>query len=610
MRNIGAEITADGCEFTLWAPFRKEVELHVLSPVERLVKMCRDDSGYWTAHVKGVGNEALYFYRLDGAIERPDPASRFQPQGVHGPSAVVDMSKFHWSSTAPGTALSRYIIYELHVGTFTEEGRFASATERLSELGSIGINAVEVMPIAQFPGKRNWGYDGVYPFAPHESYGGVDGFKSFVDAAHSLRLSVILDVVYNHLGPEGNYLRDFGPYFTDRYKTPWGESINFDGPYSDEVCDFFIGNALYWIREFQVDALRLDAVHAINDMGARPFLRRLADAVEEESERSGINKYLIAESDLNDSKIIRKDEQGGFGIHAQWSDDFHHSVHTLMTGESRGYYADFGNVDHMQKTLQNGFCYSGDYSTARRRSHGNDASDMDTSHFVVCAQNHDQVGNRMLGERLISLTDTRRARFAAATVLLSPYIPLLFMGEEYGEDNPFLYFADHSDESLREAVRMGRREEFADFHDSGEPPDPFDFQTFERSRIDWSKKEREPYSAMLRYYRALIATRRKYSAISAGPRDRVGVKRFESTDVLSAYYVHDTEPAVCLFNFGGAQAVIDFDFPGEWKRVFDTADGGSPPESERSIEVRDNDGVRLLLEPFQSAVYVSARKGK
>lgn len=604
MKEIGSKLTGNSCTFTVWAPMRKRVDLRIIDPPEKLIPMSRDDGGCWTASVDGIRDGALYRYRLDNSVERADPASAFQPEGVHGPSMVVDHKRFSWNHPSPSTKLSDYIVYELHIGTFSNEGTFASAASRLGELSNLGINAVEVMPLAQFPGRRNWGYDGVYPFAVQNSYGGVDGFKSFIDEAHGKNLAVILDVVYNHLGPEGNYLRDFGPYFSRRYTTPWGESLNFDGAYSDRVCDFFIANALYWFREFHVDALRLDAVHAIYDMGARPFLQRLAETIQRESDKTGTKKYLIAESDLNDSRIMRDRDTGGFGMDAQWSDDFHHSLHTLLTGESRGYYADFGSIGHMVRALRESFCYSGEYSAARKRTHGNDVSDFHTGRFVVCSQNHDQVGNRMMGERLISITDFERAKLAAAAVLLSPYIPLLFMGEEHGEDNPFLYFADHSDKPLLEAVRKGRKAEFAEFRETGEPPDPFDPWTFERSKIDWDKRKKEPYSIMYRFYKELINLRRTHAAISPASRDRIKIVGYDDTQVVSIEYLHDTEPALVFFNFSGLAAEITPHARRKWKKVFDTKDDQRSANAMLMPADLTDSTNGLRIDAYQCAVYI------
>lgn len=604
MKEARPKVTGGSCTFTVWAPLRRQVDVHIIGPGEKIVPMAQDESGYWTARVDGISHGALYRYRLDDSIERPDPASPCQPEGVHGPSMVVDHKLFRWEMSEPHIALNDYIIYEMHVGTFTEEGTFASAIGKLTQLSDLGVNAVELMPVAQFPGTRNWGYDGVYPFAVQNSYGGPDGLKAFVNECHKLNLAVILDVIYNHLGPEGNYLRDFGPYFTDRYKTPWGESINFDGAYSDAVCDFFISNALQWLLDFHVDALRIDAVHAISDMGARPFLSRLAGAVKQEFYDPAHPKYLIAESDLNDSRIIRSPREGGFGIDAQWSDDFHHSLHTLLTGEKRGYYADFGNMDHMLRTLRNGFCYSGDYSAARKRTHGNDVSDLHTGRFVVCSQNHDQIGNRMLGERLITISDQERARLAASAVILSPYIPLLFMGEEHGEDNPFLYFADHSDVDLKRAVREGRKAEFAEFHGDGQPPDPFDLATFQRSKIDWAKAQTGPHLRMLRFYKELIRLRKTYKAIGPCHRDSLKISRYAES-VIVIHYLYPDAPVVCFLNFGSTAQEFGWTADRNLEIVFDSRAFDETHECTHLPETFKQGTICLMLEPYQSAVYIA-----
>jgi len=397
---LGAVYLGGGrSRFTVWAPRARRVEVLLLSPEERVADLEEKD-GYHQATLEGVEPGSLYLYSLDGRIERPDPASRFQPKGVHGPSQVVDPA-FPWADSCwSGIPLKDYVIYEIHVGTFTAQGTFEAVIAHLDELKDLGITAVELMPVAQFPGDRNWGYDGVYPFAVQDSYGGPAGFKALVNACHQKGVAVVLDVVYNHLGPEGNYLRDFGPYFTDRYRTPWGEAVNFDGPQSDEVRRFFIENALHWITEFHADALRLDAIHAILDFSAQPFLEDLTLAVKEQTEHLNRQVHLIAESDLNDTRPIRSRERGGFGLDAQWNDDFHHAVHTLLTGERAGYYRDFGRVEGLAKAWREGFIYSGEYSVHRRRRHGNSSRPIPARRFVVFAQNHDQVGNRMRGERL------------------------------------------------------------------------------------------------------------------------------------------------------------------------------------------------------------------
>jgi maltooligosyltrehalose trehalohydrolase len=375
--------------------------------------MEHEERGYHAAILDDVEPGSFYLYRLDGEKERPDPASRFQPGGVHAPSQVVD-PEFAWEDSCwHGVPLKDYIIYEIHIGTFSAEGTFEAVIPRLDELKNLGLTALELMPVNQFPGDRNWGYDGVHPFAVQNSYGGPDGLKTLVNACHARGLAVVLDVVYNHLGPEGNCFHDFGPYFTRRYRTPWGDAINFDGPNSDEVCRFFIENALYWVSEFHFDALRIDPVHAILDFSAYPFLQELGRAVHEAAEQLDRKIYLIAESDLNDPRLVSHPEAGGYGLDAQWNDDFHHTLHTLLTGERTGYYQDFGQIRHLVKAFRDGFVNSGGYSSYRKRRHGNSSKHIPAHRFVVFSQNHDQVGNRMHGERLSRLVSFEALKLAA-----------------------------------------------------------------------------------------------------------------------------------------------------------------------------------------------------
>ncbi|MFP5212185.1 MAG: malto-oligosyltrehalose trehalohydrolase, partial [Acidobacteriota bacterium] len=476
--DLGATYLGDGrCRFLVWAPLARSVAVHIVSPVEWFVPMQEDERGYYSATLEGVEPGARYFFRINGETDRPDPASRYQPETVHGPSEVAD-PYFDWEDGGwSGIPLRDYVIYEVHVGTFTPEGTFEAMIPRIAELKGLGINNIEIMPVSQFPGNRNWGYDGVYPFAVQNSYGGPKGFKRFVNECHKQGMSVTLDVVYNHFGPEGNYLRDFGPYFTDRYRTPWGESLNFDGERSDNVRRYFIQNGLYWLRDFHIDALRLDAVHAIYDLSAEPFLKNLSMAVDELEGEEGRRRYLIAESDLNDSRLIRDTCDCGHGLDSQWSDDFHHALHALLTGERDGYYADFGRAEHLVRALNERFVYAGSYSPYRRRSHGNFAADLPAERFVVAIQNHDQIGNRMLGERISTLASFEAQKLAAGVLLLSPFVPLIFMGQEYGEEAPFLYFISHTDAELVAAVQRGRKEEFKGFGWKEEPPNPFSEET-------------------------------------------------------------------------------------------------------------------------------------
>ena len=448
------------CQFTLWAPLINQVALHIVAPTEQLIPLqCND--GYWQGTVE-VEPGTLYFYQLDGNRDCPDPASQFQPQGVPGPSAVIDHSAFSWTDENwAGIPWVESVIYELHVGTFTAEGTFTAMIPRLPDLQALGINTIEIMPVAQLPGDRNWGYDGVFPYAVQNSYGGVEGFKQFIDACHAQGIAVILDVVYNHLGPEGNYLWGLGTYFTEKYKTPWGSAVNYDGAYSDGVRHYFVQNVLYWLDTFHIDGLRLDAIHAIYDFGAKHILQEMMEATALLSEQQR-PRYLIAESDLNDPRILRPTSGGGYGMDAQWNDDFHHILHVLLTGEQDGYYENYetgvSGLEQLAKAYRENFIHTWNYSRHRQRQHGNRATDCSPSQFVVFAQNHDQVGNRMNGDRFSHLLSFEAQKLAAAATLLSPSVPMLFMGEEYGETAPFSLFSLVTlIRSLVEAVRAGRK---------------------------------------------------------------------------------------------------------------------------------------------------------
>jgi maltooligosyltrehalose trehalohydrolase len=512
MYDLGANHLGEGAySFLVWAPFRKQVELRLLSPREETIMMKPLVNGYFEAVVSALAAAPRYLFILDGELARPDPASRFQPDGVHNASQAVIHENFPWRDEEwRNPPFADYLIYELHVGTFTPEGTFEGILSRLPYLLELGVTAIEIMPVAQFPGKRNWGYDGVHPYAVQNTYGGADGLKALVDGCHRAGLAVILDVVYNHLGPEGNYLCDFGPYFTSRYQTPWGQALNFDGPQSDEVRRFFIDNALYWINDFHIDALRLDAVHGIFDFSARHILLELTDEVEARAARPA---YLIAESDLNDVRLINPRAIGGYGLKAQWLDDYHHALHTLLTDEKQGYYLDFGSPGHLAAALEQGYVYSGQYSPYRQRHFGNSARERPARQFVVFSQNHDQVGNRAHGDRLSRHLPVAKLKIAAAMVLLSPFIPLLFMGEEYGEQAPFLYFIDHLDGALAEAVRQGRREEFAAFAWQGEVPDPQAEETFTRSAPDIELRHRGWHQELFAFHRQLIELRKRHPVL-------------------------------------------------------------------------------------------------
>jgi maltooligosyltrehalose trehalohydrolase len=507
--------------FEVWAPRAGSVELAMPGQnSDRTLPMRRrDEDGWWVSDPVDVGHGDRYGFVLDGAAPLPDPRSAWQPDGVHGLSAVVDHAAFAWTDQGwHGAPLASAVVYELHVGTFTPKGTFDAAIARLPDLVDLGVTAVELMPVAEFPGERGWGYDGVDLYAPHHVYGGPDGLKRLVDACHAHGLAVVMDVVYNHLGPDGNHLARFGPYFTDRYRTPWGDALNLDGPDSGPVRRFILHNAISWLRDFHCDGLRLDAVHAIVDTSAVHILEELANDVAALQASLARTLWLIAESDLNDPRLVQSRERGGHGLDAQWSDDFHHALHAALTGERTGYYADFGPLSSVAKALRDVFVVDGGYSRYRRRRHGRPAGDLPRSHFLGYLQDHDQVGNRALGERSSALMGAGRLRIGAALVLAAPFVPMLFQGEEWAASTPFLYFTDHHDPDLARAVSQGRRREFAAFGWREEDvPDPQDPTTFERSRLRWEERERAPHGEMLDWHRRLVALRRKHPGL-ADPR--------------------------------------------------------------------------------------------
>jgi maltooligosyltrehalose trehalohydrolase len=508
--------------FQLCAPKATTVEIAIGG--EQIPMSTRID-GWWTVEVASAGPGTDYAFILDDSQPLPDPRSPWQPQGVHGASRVLDHQAFAWTDARwQAGPLSSAVLYELHIGTFTPVGTFEAAIEPLDHLVELGITHVEIMPVAEFPGSRGWGYDGVDLYAPHHTYGGPEGLKRLVDACHSRGLAVILDVVYNHLGPAGNYLGRFGPYFTERYATPWGLAVNLDGPESEEVRRFFCDNALMWLRDYHIDGLRLDAVHAIIDTSAVHFLEQLAAEVRALESQRGRHLVLIAESDLNDPRVVRPSEVGGYGLDAQWCDDFHHALHTVLTGERDGYYADFGSLADLARALQHAFVYDGRYSVFRRRPYGQPTTGLGGHRFVGFLQNHDQIGNRAQGERSSHVMSPGRLKIAVALVFTAPFIPLLFQGEEWGASSPFQYFTDLEDPELGRVVSEGRRREFAAFGWSPEEvPDPQALETFQRSKLDWEERRREPHMHLLNWYRRLIQLRSRMPALVDGRLDRMRV---------------------------------------------------------------------------------------
>lgn len=559
-RTCGAELADDGvCRWTLWAPRADVVELVLFEgagpPV--LHAMTRAADGLHRCELPGIRTGQRYAFRLDGGAIRPDPASRWQPDGVHAPSAVWNPDACRWTDAGwKNVSPGELAIYELHIGAFTSGGTFDDVIPRLEDLVDLGVTAIELMPVGQFPGAHDWGYDGVYWYAAQNGYGGPDGLQRLVDACHAHGLAVILDVIYNHLGPEGNYLRDFGPYFTDRYSTPWGEAINFDDPDSEHVRRFVLENIRYWLSKFHLDGLRLDAVHAIYDSSRTHILAEMQRAATEVAERRGWPAYVIAESNLNDVRLLDEPSAGGYGLHAQWNDDFHHCVHALLTGERDGYYVDFDDpASQLVKALNRTFVHDGCYSAYRGRPHGSDAGEHSGDRFVISVQTHDQVGNRARGDRFGTLLTPAQQRLAAGLMLLSPYVPMLFMGEEYGETHPFPFFCDFGDESLREAVRKGRCEEFADFAWMGELPDPNSPDTFAAAVLSWDWS-RNPVHAGLRWlYQILLALRKNHPAMqdfeNRDARLRPGPNGAAVLRLFRGRSDRPSERLLAVFNLGG-----------------------------------------------------------
>lgn len=561
------------CEFTVWAPLHEEISVQIVSPKEQIIPMEKDQWGYFKVLAEDLEPGTLYYYKLSGEKARPDPASHSQPKDVHGPSEVIDHRQMNWRDQEwSGIPLNELIIYELHVGTFTIEGTFEAIIPRLKELYELGINAIELMPIGQFPGERNWGYDGVFSYAAQHSYGGEKGLKKLIDAAHRQGIAIILDVVYNHFGPEGNYMSEYGPYVTDTYRTAWGSAINFDNEYSYGVRNYFLENALYWFEHFHIDILRLDASDNIFDIGVKHFLQELSEKVNAFSSKQGRKFYLTAENDLSDTKIIRKIESGGYGIDAQWNDAFHHCLHTILTGENAGYYQDYGSIELLAKAFKEGFVYSGQYSPFRKKFYGSNSSDIPGSQFVVFTQNHDQVGNRMLGERLTHLVSFEASKLAAAVLLLSPNIPLIFMGEEYAEETPFLFFVSHTDPDLIVAVQEGRKKDFAAFHLEGEFVDPFSTDTFNKCILNWEKQYKGKHKVLRELYQYLIHLRRTNPALKKLDKANLETFVIEEDKLLLIRRGSGENQVLCLMNFNEIDVTFTIPFEGSWHIIIDSFD--------------------------------------
>jgi maltooligosyltrehalose trehalohydrolase len=568
----GVSFLEDGtANVILWAPNLETVAVY-LPKKDVTLPLVRSDRGYWQLTTNEIKPEDSYQYLINGGKTLPDPASLSQPDGVHGASQAIDLKDFDWSDAGwQNPVLNEYLIYELHTGTFTPDGMFKSIEEKLQYLKQLGITAIEIMPVAQFPGGRNWGYDGVFPYAVQNSYGGAKALMELVDACHNAGLAVILDVVYNHVGPEGNYFNEFGPYFTGKYGTPWGNAINFDDAHCDEVRNYFKQNVLMWFRDFHIDALRMDAVHAIKDFSPKHILQEIKEAVNELMAETGKTHYLIIEFDLNDKRFITPIENNGYGMDAQWIDEFHHALRVTAGGERNGYYSDFNGIAHLAKSYQDAYVYDGIYSPERQKTFGTKTDNLGQQ-FVVFSQNHDHVGNRMLGERSSTLFTLEMQKLMAGAVMVSPYLPMLFMGEEYSEQNPFQYFVSHTDEELIAAVRKGRKAEFASFHAEGEAPDPQSTDTYNHSKLNWYLLKEPQHYAMLNYYKALIALRKKLPALYTLNRKQLTVEYNEQQQTLQLHRWEGAQHVYCFMNFSKQEQPITLSGRDELKSLFNSAD--------------------------------------
>ena len=571
--------------FRVWAPLSEKVEL-VLEG--RRQEMKQDASGWWHSEAEAASGNR-YGFSVDGSDPLPDPRSGSQPDGVHGLSAVVDHSSFVWKDGEWwGTPVPEWIIYELHIGTFTPEGTFAAAIEKLDHLVDLGVTAVELLPVNEFSGNHGWGYDGVDLYAPHHAYGAPDDLKALVDALHERGLIAILDVVYNHLGPAGNYLAQFGPYFTDVYATPWGDALNFDDSYSDEVRAFFVDNALMWLRDYHFDALRLDAVHAILDSSAVHFLEELSRSVAELARDLGRPLLLLPETDLNDPRLVQSLEEGGFGLDVQWSDDFHHALHAVLTGERNGYYEDYGEIAQLAKAVRQSYVFDGVYSVHRKRRHGRPPAGLSGHSFMAYMQNHDQVGNRAQGDRIHGTIGHDLTKVGAALYLTSPFVPMIFQGEEWAASSPFMYFTDH-DEELGKAVSAGRKKEFGYFGwKPDEVPDPQAEETYTASKLNWDEVSSGEHADMLDWYKRLTRLRIHKPALIDGDLDQVETEFDED----ARWLIVKRGPLTIAANLGDKEATLEIPSDRRAELLLASRD----PRS-------DDDSDEVALAPGSVAIY-------
>jgi maltooligosyltrehalose trehalohydrolase len=613
MKEIAANyINKEVCVFRVWAPEKDRMILHIIHPHDRKLEMQKDKDGYFFIELKDIPAGTRYFLMPEGKNDLPDPGSRFQPEGVHGPSEVIDHAAFAWEDDAwRGLPFGDLVLYELHVGTFTPEGTFEAIIPLLDDLVDVGINAIELMPVAQFPGTRNWGYDGVFPYAVQNSYGGPEGLKRLVNACHKKGIAVFLDVVYNHLGPEGNYFEQFGPYFTDQYKTPWGKAINFDGKWSDGVREYFSNNPLYWFGHYHIDGLRLDAIHTIFDSGAVHLWELTHEKIRRFQQQTGRHLYMTAECDLNSPRMVQPVECGGYAFDAQWLDDFHHALYVLLDRKGAERYADFGKMEQLAKAYKDGFVHSGEYVKFRKRNHGRSSAGIPGDKFVVFNMNHDQVGNRVFGERLSVLVDFERLKLAAAALLLSPYIPMLFMGEEYGENAPFFYFVSHSDPKLIKAVQEGRKKEFESFQWQVDPPDPQDERTFGDSKINWNMRTTGKHHILLKWHRELLQLRKAFPLLRDYNKNNLNVDILEQKGfVLKRQNPDGNQFLYCLFNI--SETYLTYQMPswsGLWRKILDSKESpwmeNTALQQALPLKIHGND--ELKLPPLSISIYMEEK---
>jgi len=567
-------------EFRVFAYQKEKVSLLLQTKHgEKIIPMEQEEAHIYSTVVEGLGLDLLYKFRIENEGNYPDPYSNYQPQGVHGFSQIIDHASYSWNDKEwKGIDLDKLIIYELHTGTFSPEGTFRGVVNKLDYLLELGINAIELMPVTQTPGRWNWGYDGANLFSVNKNYGTPDDLKYLVDTCHQKGIGVILDVVYNHLGPEGNYLPVYGPYFTEKHKTAWGAAVNYDDNFSEYTRAMVLENIRFWLEEYHIDCLRLDAIHTIMDESSRHILQEMSSTAKEVSQKTGRKIFLIAETDENDVKVINPPEKGGYGIDAQWMDDFHHIIHSFLTGEKGGYYQDYGRLEGLEKAFKN-YLYTGEFSQFWQKNRGTDASQNPGYQFVVSLQNHDQVGNRARGGRISALVDFHFLKAAAGLIFLSPYIPLLFMGEEYAEKNPFLFFTDYEDSELQSAVSEGRRKEFKDFN-WDEIPDPQDEQSFFNSKLtpreNWTKENQWIFN----FYRDLINLRKKHPALMHLEKENTEARVNSEQKIVEVKRWNNDKKLRALINMGEEEIPLEVTsgrqiFNSEWKQYGGKIEGDS-----------------------------------